>query len=461
MAPTDDSKALYYAFLACLVVASLPIKNLAYVTPAIYLAIVWYYGDHRLIIRLVCLCSFVVVVSYIAIFWDHLNGRAVTQAALWLGLMTYAPLLVVLCETFDRSIDRATYDQFATVCVWFILFQSCIGLLQIAATGNPDAVCGTFGLLDGFRQSITIAQVYFTFTIFGMILFLIPVAYRWLPRVAIAAGAATCILAQSGHQLMFFVAALVLCGLVRVTHVGSLVRVVTAAVVMALLMLQFYPDTVWLTREWFNKLTDVSNSPKMMAIEGAAEIMQEPKNLLLGTGMGQYCSRAALIASNEYLSLRLPDFVTGQSGYFSDHIHPALLLFDEVGEGSAIVKPYMSAISLPVEFGLVLFTVFVTVIVRSAIWCARAMTGKSDELGWIGFSMMVGINFFAMCCLIENYAEFSQAVFVPFILFVVAGSRAETLQCAADAKLVKARIGMPYSLPRPRDFIGGSRLGAE
>jgi hypothetical protein len=59
------------------------------------------------------------------------------------------------------------------------------------------------------------------------------------------------------------------------------------------------------------------------------------------------------------------------------------------------------------------------------------MMGTGDQLGQTGFAMTVGILFFVLCCFIENYAEFSQAVFVPFILFVVAGSRAQTLIRAA------------------------------
>ena len=41
--------------------------------------------------------------------------------------------------------------------------------------------------------------------------------------------------------------------------------------------------------------------------------------------------------------------------------------------------------------------------------------------------MMVGILYYLGRCLIENNAEFTQAVFAPFILYVVAGSRAGTL----------------------------------
>jgi hypothetical protein len=349
------------------------------------------------------------------------------------------------------------YDKFITVCTWFVLFQSLVGMLQFVATRNPDAVCGTFGLLDGFRQNITIAQVYFTFTIFGMILFLVPAASGGLPKAAIAAGSLTCVLAQSGHQLIFFVVALVLCGMARVTHLGTLVRAVAAAAVMIFLVLQFYPDSVWLAREWYEKAIDASQSPKLLALEGAASIMEEPKNVIIGTGLGQYCSRAALISSNEYLNIHLPGFLSGQSGYFNEYIHPSLVLFEEIGEGSAIAKPYMSAISLPVELGLVLSIILLAVIGRGVFWCARLMTTSGGQTGWIGFTMMVGIVFFLLCCFIENYAEFSQAILVPFLLFVVAGSRAQTLLRTAACKqsqTVTRVSGLPqtsYSLAiRPR-----------
>ena len=433
MTATTDTKALYRAFLVCLVVASLPIKNFAYVTPALYLLILWLHGERRVAGRVALLCSAILVISFIAILWDHLGGRTVNLPGVWFGLVTYAPLMVVLCETFGRTIDQPTYDRFVTVCAWFILFQSLIGIFQFVATRNTDAVCGTFGLLDGFRQSITIAQVYFTFTILGMILFLVPAASQWLPRMAIVIGLLTCVIAQSGHQLIFFVVALVVCGLARLSQFGTFVRTIAAATAMTFLVLQFYPDTVWLAREWYEKVTDTSDSPKRLALEGAVSILEEPKNLLIGTGLGQYSSRAALISSDEYLNIKLPRFLTGRSDYFDENIRPSLVLFEEVGDGSAMAKPYMSVISLPVELGLALSIVLLAVICHSVVCCARIMIVNEDQVGWIGFTMMVGTIFFVLCCFIENYAEFSQAVFVPFILFVVAGSRAQTLLGAVAA----------------------------
>jgi hypothetical protein len=455
---TTDAKALFRAFVACLIVASLPIKNAAYVTPALYLLILWLHGEARVVRRFAVLCSAIMMISSIAVLWDHLAGNSVNFPGLWIGLLTYAPLFLVLCETFDRTIDQATYEKFARVCAWFILFQSAIGVFQFVATGNSDAVCGTLGLLDGFQHSITITQVYFTFVIFGMILFLVPLLSQWLPRFAIAAGVLTCMLAQSGHQTVFFVVALVIGALFRFSHVGTLVRSIAAATVITLLLLQIYPDTIGEAREWFQKATDTSNSPKQFALSGAATILAQPKNLLIGTGIGQYSSRAALISSDEYLNIKLPLFLTGRSDYYNEHIRPAITLFEKTGEGSAIAKPYMSVISLPVELGLVLTIVLLVVIGCSVVWYVRLMNGRDGQAGWIGFTMMVGIVFFALCCFIENYAEFSQAIFVPFILFIVAGSRAQTIlrtapintqtKCMSTSQL-NGRYGLGAPL-RPR-----------
>jgi hypothetical protein len=440
MNPSTESNALFRAFVACLIVASLPIKNAAYVTPGLYLLILWPHGERRVLGRAVLLSSAVLMISSIAVLWDHLAGQTVNFPGVGLALLTYAPLLVVLCETFNRTIDQATYDKYAKVCVWFILLQSVVGVVQFVGTGNSDAVCGTMGLWDGFVPSVTIVQVYFTFVVFGMMLFLVPVASQWMNRVALATGAMICVLAQSGHQTIFFVATLLVCGMMRVSHFGTLMRTLAAAAVLSLLLIEVYPDTIFVAREWYYKVLDTSNSPKRLVYEGALSILAEPKNMLIGTGLGQYCSRAALMSSNEYLNVPLPSFMVGRSDYFIDHIRPSLVLFADVGEGSAMAKPYMSIISLPVEIGLVLTLVLFAVFCRTAVWCAGLTARNDGQIGWIGFTMMVGIIFFVLCCFIENYAEFSQAVFIPFILFVVAGSRAQTVLRAAESKQLTNRM---------------------
>jgi hypothetical protein len=456
MTETNDANPLYRAFLACLIMASLPVKNAAYVAPILYLLILFAHGEYRTFARVVVLCSAIAMISNVSVLWDHLSGRVVNVPGVWFGLITYAPLFVVLCESLSRTMDQRTYERIGRLCAWFILFQSVIGVCQFVASRNPDAVCGTFGLFDGFQNRITIAQVYFTFTIFGMILFLVPLGSQRLFQVAIAAGVLICVIAQSGHQTIFFVVTLIGCALTRVSHIGTLARAVVAAALMGLLVLQFYPNTIWLAGEWYRKVTDTSQSPKWLACEGAASILSEPKNMFIGTGLGQYSSRAALITSNEYLNVQLPGFMTGRSDYFNQHIQPSLELFNEIGEGSAMAKPYMSAISLPVELGVVLFTALLVAVCNRITWCARLMMGNIGQLGQIGFTMLVGILFFALCCFIENYAEFSQAVFVPFILFIVAGSRAQTQLRAAEYNLPETAAGASR-LPKT-SYPVGTRL---
>src|SRR5262249_23888993 len=82
--------------------------------------------------------------------------------------------------------------------------------------------------------------------------------------------------------------------------------------------------------------------------------------------------------------------------------------------------------------------------------CARITTNNTGELGWLGFVMLVGMVFFVLCCFIENYAEFCQAIFIPFILFIVAGSRARTLLQAAknsrQARRTTAQASTKYPI---------------
>src|SRR5262245_54805950 len=98
MTATTNATALFRAFLACLVVASLPIKNLAYVAPALYLLVLWMHGERRVVSRVAILCSTIVLMSAAAVLWDHLGGRTVNVPGIWFGLFTYLPLIVLLCE---------------------------------------------------------------------------------------------------------------------------------------------------------------------------------------------------------------------------------------------------------------------------------------------------------------------------------------------------------------------------
>jgi hypothetical protein len=116
--------------------------------------------------------------------------------------------------------------------------------------------------------------------------------------------------------------------------------------------------------------------------------------------------------------------MTGQSDYFSAVILPADAVFAEIGEGSAISKPYSSLLSLVVELGVLQFAFLCCVVLVAFAGNVRLMRSSNPRASAIGFLANAGVLFFALCCTIENYAEFPQAIFLPLLLYVTAQSNA-------------------------------------
>jgi hypothetical protein len=424
-------RRFYVAFLICLALISIPIKNLAYVVPPLYLCWELLAGDSSggRILLLTMLC---VAVSSVSLLVDAFSGQAVNVPGLLLAIVTYAPLFLFLGTGWDRQIDAICFHKISTVTAWFVIVQSLIGAIQFALTRNGDAVTGTFGLLDFYLNTISIAQVYFTFTLFGMILFLMLDTKRPLSRIAIFAGLLTCALAQSGHQTIFFVTSLVIISAIQLKRVGTALRGALLAAFLILLMMQLYPQTWTHTVDWYRKVVDNPRSAKRMVLSDSLALMANPKIAFLGVGMGQYSSRAALITSNEYLSRELPSLLAAKSDYFSDSMMPALAEFNEVGEGSAISKPYFSALTVFVELGLPL--ALACLVGGWVHWRRNFAWLRSDDpsVARIGLVSCVGLLLVVLCCGIENYLEFPQAIFLPFLLYIVAQSRAWQLTDEVD-----------------------------
>jgi hypothetical protein len=424
-AVTRPTHPFHTAFVVAMLIVSFPIKNLAYIAPLVYLAYQARRGDPRLIVRVSLVSLAAVLVSGLALLGVSYYGQ-VNVPGMFLAIFTYLPLIIALCHPPVPDLSEGDIERLQTACAWFVIIQSAIGVLQFGISGNPDAVCGTFGLFDFREENITISQVYLTFTLFSLILFMFLDARRRLVQVAICVGLLTCVLAQSGHQTIFFVATLGAAGLSRVTQPKIAAASFALVVVMALLVDLMYPETRMLAVEWSEKVLD-ANSPKGMVVESGLELMGDPATLVFGTGLGQYSSRAALISSNEYLSTRLPDVFAGKSSYFAQHVEPANELFALYGEGSALSKPYFSLLSICVETGLLGSLLLGGAVVVQMFRNLRLMRCQHPWASLCGLLANAGIVFFVLCCAVENYAEFAQAIFLPALLYVAATSWAETL----------------------------------
>ncbi len=424
---TDSSgKAFFFSFMTCLLIVSLPIKNIAYIAAPAYLGMQWIHGQNRCVIRTFLIATGLLFVSALSLLWTSLAGGEVNVPGMLLAVLSYLSFVVIIAEQSNKLIDDRLFRRFVVVASWFVILQSVIGFVQFAVSRNPDAVCGTFGLFEFLTGDISITQVYFTFTMFSMILLLLVAPLSGLTIVAVTLGLITCALAQSGHQTIFFVASVVALGMTRITRPTTALMTVTFAGLVFAVSLAAFPRTIELTRDWFNKVAIDSHSPKRMAVEGGMTTLSNVKNLALGTGLGQFSSRAALITSNDYLGVSLPAFMVGISSDHAKFIAPAKKVFEEVGEGSAISKPYFSWLSLLVELGVVQFAILAGIIGYAFAQNWRLMRTRLGSVARIGFVANVGILFFLLCCTIENYAEFPQATFIPFLLYIAVLSKART-----------------------------------
>ncbi|WP_148073413.1 hypothetical protein [Bythopirellula goksoeyrii] len=422
----------YLVFLLCLALTSIPVKNLAYIVPPVFLFLELIVGE-KSAWRTLLLMALFATLSGVSMMYDGFRGQAINVPGLLFALLTYLPMFLFLASRPDREIDSSLFTKFINLTAWFVIVQSLVGVIQFVISRNGDAVTGTFGLLDFHLNTISITQVYFTFTLFGMILFLMLDARRLLPQVAIVAGLLTCAIAQSGHQTVFFAASLALCCTIQFRRFGTALGGIALVGCLTFIVVQLYPDTIMHTQEWYRKVVQDPRSAKRMVLTDSAEYLSDPKNALLGVGLGQYTSRAALISSNTYLNRELPGPLSGRSDYFVDSMLPAMHRFDEVGEGSAISKPYFSALSAAMELGPPLTFVCLGVLGVHLLRNLHWMLSSNPKLARAGLVSCIGLLFFLLCCVIENYLEFPQAIFLPFLLYLVVQARATQLSTRSPA----------------------------
>lgn len=422
--PERSDSAFLGLFVFSLVLVSIPIKNFAYIVPPLYLVAQLFWLDTATAVRTLLAIAFTTCISCLSLFVDSSRGQVVNLPGVLLGALTLLPLFMMITARFDHRVDEASFRLISRIVAWYVILQAIVGAVQLAASGNSDAVCGTLGLFDFLLGSITITQVYFGFLMLSMVLFLLLDYSTLLAKVGIVAGVIVSALSQSGHQSVFFAVSLLCFAVLQSRHLKMMVGVGCVLIGLLTLVLYWYPDTVDNSKQWYDKTINTPDSPKRLAVQGAKIILSDPKNLLLGTGLGQYSSRAALITSGEMLRLPLPALVTGQSDYYRNYLAPSFEVFKERGEGSAISKPYFTWLSILVEFGVLQSMAILFLAIAMVGKCITYMYDSSLSKARTGMVGAIGFVFLVLCCSVENYAEFPQAIFIPYLLFVVGLSRA-------------------------------------
>lgn len=441
----DAGDSFVDAVFVSLILVALPIKNFAYLVPSIFFVLQAFWGNNAFVRRTIFWGTLIFCVSALSITIDSMSGQVVNPPGLLFAALTYSTLVVILALRPDFSISPARWRSLRTAVAWFVIIQSVIGILQFAACRDPDAVCGTFGLFD-FLGGITIAQVYLTFNVFAMVMFLMMGSRTRLENVAVVVGLLACLMAHSGHQTLFFIGSLVIVAMLQM-RLRDMLKLGAVVAVLVVLMASVSSIDGHDINEWYRKVALEQDSPKKMVTISAVNLMQEPKNLLLGTAMGQFGSRAALMSSGEYLSTALPKWLTGESQYYRDLYMPPLYEYQSHGEASAISQPSYSVMNLTVELGLPLALVLFVMVVYNFYRNWRLARSADAHARVVGMWANVGLVFFVSCCFIENYIEFPQAIFLPALLYFAA------LSTTGDENYV----ALPLPQRGRNTVVGGTR----
>jgi hypothetical protein len=420
---TRRETAVVVWFVVILTVVAFPGKFLFYAAPFLAMGMMALptplASPWRFFILMVCLGGF----GSLSVIFDFIDGSQVSWWGIVFGLYTYSMIVMGLSSSPAARISERTYERIAYICVHFMIIQALLGFMEFLTTHNADYVSGSFGLTDTVGGGHTISQVNFTFNIFMMILFCLPFISRPYVAFGVILGLIVCAIAQSGHQTIFFVATPLILGMSNPKYTKSVMLLALPIIFVVLNVVAFYPETLRVALSWFSKIVVDDHSLKRQIISASFGYLSEPKNFLLGMGLGQFTSRAAQIVAGDSITVPLPDFITGVSGYYEQSIRPLLVDYSHMGEGSAMTKPYFSILSIFTELGPLVGIAIIALVVteiRNNIPPRRVTDRTAKAAGYYCNFMIV---FIMLCSCIEDYLELTQAISIPVLLYLVSRGR--------------------------------------
>jgi hypothetical protein len=363
--------------------------------------------------------------AFISLSINEFDKIQVNYPGLIFSLITYLPILLFLSKGRFFEINDLSQKKLIKFISIFVIIQSIVVFFQMTQTTNWDALSGTFGLFD-YRGRITISQVMFTFNMFVMVLFLLPYFKLWIVKIAILLGFVSVSAAQSGHQTIFFIVTIVIVYL-SFRNFKILIQSASVISILAISVLYFFPRTLTLAVSWFNNIV-FGNYPKRLVVLEAFNLLKDFKIMSLGTGVGQFSSRASLFSSGEYLGVSLPSIITGKSHFYEQIMVPLIELQQMVGQGSAIAKPYFSILSIILEFGIPISILLMILLLKEIYNNYKGSKLKFKEINMLYKFKNASLIFFLLSSFIENYAEFVQAIFLPILIYYMVEGRIGYLQ---------------------------------
>jgi hypothetical protein len=445
-----EERKLFGAFIALIVIVAFPGKFLFYISPGVLILISLFTGGFVRFWRLAGILFGIVGLSLATIALDVADGGHANMAALVFGVITYLPIFILWSLSKDFRVSEGLAWRLANACLGFILVEAALGAAQWVITRDGDFVSGTFGLFDTVTNELTISQVNFCFTLFCMSVYCAIWIHKRRMKLGCGIALTAALAAEAAHQTLFFTAlmpALAVTGGRRFRRLAASIGIVGAVMGGAFII---DPEIVGHIDGWADKVLLNPTSPKRLSVTGAVELMQG-KNLLLGVGLGQFSSRAAILTSGSGTSVNLSNSMLDASTYYERFMKLPAFNFQQNGEGSALAMPYFSVLSVITEFGLVVAALFLLKIVQAVIENIR-LGAASPEAWRVSCYCNFLIGFLFLCSFIQNYLELTQAIMIPILLYIVSKARLRALAddvATSDVRSLQGVTAARLALGRP------------
>jgi hypothetical protein len=356
----------------------------------------------------------------------------------YLFFVTSSSFLILFFD-FRPIISDSLLERLGQITLVFIFLESLLGIYQATIiylrSGTFDGSAGDFvwgTLAPSFNTAYAGRGPSFVLLITTLLLFSIAAfRRRWTMKYLIAYGTVLVawLLSSLMHSYLYFAiaAALALLTLVRVNVVkkapstrssrrrgksyGGLV-VLAATIFLAILLPQVLPKNTakieYALREAFNLSPDAKFLKNraiydtIFALPGDAAIQP-----LIGLGPGQYASRAALMASGQYLSRPIPGLPEHISKFTESYILPHLNVIR-----SSLHLPSSSWLAIYGEFGVLGLVLAIFVVIKAILFFRRH---RSRQFRMLNLMMLILIYYLVLMSFQNIYLEYTQAIF-PAIL---------------------------------------------
>lgn len=437
-----NQSKFYWAFVLSTIIAFSPFKALAYIAPFIFLTFFLFnrplFLNKTLLLRASLLGLLLIFMYYI---YQRLYIQEFNKLSFYLGIFTYSSFYPILLLDSRKFRSKLLLSRIVKFCGVFFAFQGVIGIIQAFYgflvfgtfdSANGDHVEGTVHL--SLPSELSFANPIFSCNMICLLVIILVGKFSKIkntPLYFIIPGVLSILLGSVIHQIMIFVVAI----LMTVTYLPKpkaisnlktklnskiYIGLVIAAIPMVLFLGRNLSGLIAIPRDIFLK----DGIPKAIVTKHILiDVPQEyPHAPSFGLGLGQFSSRAGLIASGIYLGSpeapkKLPIFGIKTNSIAQKYVFDVIVEFSKISYFGSTQKPYYSLLSVYSEFGIVGFLIISLLFARFIYKTRRNVKDGNDELALFYAFGIVCISLFILGLGIQvNYYEVVQAIFLGVLI---------------------------------------------